>query len=249
MLRRAKELGNVSKAYRIVGYSRHQFYEIRRSFQLDGGDGLLDWLPGAKGPHPNRVPAQVEEVILAHTLEHPTHTRPSEVTDKLMLKGIQVSAAGWAGGLNPQRPPHAPPPAAAAGGDGPEAEDQADGRAARGAGAFRPQLPRAATSGSAPQANLWPSTPCRNGMSGGYRQVKCEERPPVLLGHPDEHRTRWLLLSPLKQCEPVRPSHAAGIGDADLPSRIVERQARRRTNPNKDVGVHGRHHEHLSEWS
>ena len=77
MLRRAQELGNVSKAYRTVGYSRHQFYEIRRSFQLDGGDGLLDRLPDAKEPHLNRVPAQIEEAILAHTLEHPTHTGPA----------------------------------------------------------------------------------------------------------------------------------------------------------------------------
>jgi len=53
----AQELGNVSKACRIVGYSRQQFYEIRRNFQLHGADRLLDRLPGAKGPHPNRVPA------------------------------------------------------------------------------------------------------------------------------------------------------------------------------------------------
>ena len=56
LLQLAQELGNVSKACRIVGYSRQQFYEIRRSFQLYGDDGLLDQLPGARGPHPNRVP-------------------------------------------------------------------------------------------------------------------------------------------------------------------------------------------------
>ncbi len=60
LLQLAQELGNVSKACRIVGYSRQQFYEIRRNFQLHGADGLLDQLPGAKGPHPNRVPAAVE---------------------------------------------------------------------------------------------------------------------------------------------------------------------------------------------
>ena len=71
LLQLAQELGNVSKAYRIVGYSRRQFYEIRRSFQLHDADGLLDRLPGAKGPHPNRVPAPVEEAIPAHALKHP----------------------------------------------------------------------------------------------------------------------------------------------------------------------------------
>ena len=55
LLQLAQELGNVSKACRIVGYSRQQFHEIRRTFQLHGADGLIDLLPGAKGPHPNRV--------------------------------------------------------------------------------------------------------------------------------------------------------------------------------------------------
>ena len=57
LLELAHELGNVSKACRIMGYSRQQFYEIRRNFQTYGADGLIDRLPGAKGPHPNRVSA------------------------------------------------------------------------------------------------------------------------------------------------------------------------------------------------
>ena len=96
LLQLAQELGNVSKACRIVGYSRQQFYEIRRSFQLHGADGLIDRLPGARGPHPNRVPAPVEEAILAHALEHPTHGA-QRVADELMLRGIQVSSGGVRG--------------------------------------------------------------------------------------------------------------------------------------------------------
>ena len=55
LLQLAQELGNVSKACKIVGYSRQQFYEIRRNFQLYGAEGLIDQLPGPKGPHPNRA--------------------------------------------------------------------------------------------------------------------------------------------------------------------------------------------------
>ena len=55
LLQLAQELGNVSKACKLVGYSRQQFYEIRRNFQLYGADGLIDQLPGAKTPHPNRA--------------------------------------------------------------------------------------------------------------------------------------------------------------------------------------------------
>lgn len=72
LLRPAQEFGNVSKACWAVGDSRQQSYEIRRSFQLHGADGLIDRLPGAKGPHSNRVPKPVDKAILAHALEHPT---------------------------------------------------------------------------------------------------------------------------------------------------------------------------------
>ena len=94
----AHELGNVSKASRIVGYSRQQFFEIRRSYQLHGAERTHNRLPGAKGPHPNRVPESVEKAILAHALEHPTR-RAQRVADELMLTGIPVSSGGVRGGM------------------------------------------------------------------------------------------------------------------------------------------------------
>ena len=96
MLQLAQELGNVSKACRIVGYSRQHFYEIRRNFQVHGAEGLLDRLPGAKGPHPNRVAPPIEKAILAHALKHPTHGA-QRVANELMLTGLQVSSGGVRG--------------------------------------------------------------------------------------------------------------------------------------------------------
>lgn len=96
LLQLAQELGNVSKACKIVGYSRQQFYEIRRNFQTYGAEGLLDRLPGPKGPHPNRVPQEIEEAILAHCLDHPTHGA-QRVADELLLQGVQVSSGGVRG--------------------------------------------------------------------------------------------------------------------------------------------------------
>ena len=96
LLQLAQELGNVSKACRIVGYSRQHFYEIRRNFQVHGAEGLLDRLPGAKGPHPNRVAPPIEKAILAHALKHPTHGA-QRVADELMLRGLQVSSGGVRG--------------------------------------------------------------------------------------------------------------------------------------------------------
>lgn len=96
MLELASELDNVSKACRIMGYSRQQFYEIRRNFQTYGAEGLIDRLPGARGPHPNRVSEEVEQAILQHALDHPGHGS-LRVSQELMLKGVQVSSGGVRG--------------------------------------------------------------------------------------------------------------------------------------------------------
>lgn len=96
LLELAGELSNVSKACKIMGYSRQQFYEIRRNFQTYGAEGLLDRLPGPKGPHPNRVPPEIEEAVLAHSLDHPCHG-PVRVSHELALRGITVSSGGVRG--------------------------------------------------------------------------------------------------------------------------------------------------------
>jgi transposase InsO family protein len=92
----ASELSNVSRACRIAGYSRQQFYEIRRNFQTYGAEGLLDRMPGARGPHPNRVPQEIETAILDHALDHPCHGA-TRVEQELRLRGLAVSSGGVRG--------------------------------------------------------------------------------------------------------------------------------------------------------
>ena len=92
----AKDLDNVSKACKLMGYSRQQFYEIRRNFQTYGAEGLIDRLPGARGPHPNRVSEEVEKAVLDHALDHPCHGA-LRVEQELRLKGIAVSSGGVRG--------------------------------------------------------------------------------------------------------------------------------------------------------
>jgi len=96
LLELAQELSNVSHACRLMGYSRQQFYEIRRNDQTYGAEGLIDKLPGARGPHPNRVEPAVETAILEHSLVYPTHG-PLRVAQELSLKGVQVSSGGVRG--------------------------------------------------------------------------------------------------------------------------------------------------------
>ena len=96
MLELAEELGNVSKACKIMGYSRQQFYEIRRNYQIYGSQGLVDRLPGTRTGHPNRVPEEIEVKILEYCLRHPTHGC-LKVSQQLALEGVQVSSGGVRG--------------------------------------------------------------------------------------------------------------------------------------------------------
>ena len=100
LLQLAQEMNNISKACRLMGYSRQQFYEIRRNYQTYGAEGLIDRLPGARGPHPNRVSPEVEQAILAHCLEYPTQGC-LRVAQELALQGVQVSSGGVRGVWEP----------------------------------------------------------------------------------------------------------------------------------------------------
>jgi len=79
-----------------MGYNRQHSYEIRRIFQLYGAKGLIDQLPEAKGPPPNRVDSEFEEAVLTYALKSPTH-RVQRTADELFLKGIRVSSGGVRG--------------------------------------------------------------------------------------------------------------------------------------------------------
>ena len=96
LLELAQELGNVSKACRVMGYSRQQFYEIRRNYQTFGAEGLLDRMAGPRNPHPNRVSAQIEAAVLDYALSHPTHGC-LRVAQELALRGTHVSSSGVRG--------------------------------------------------------------------------------------------------------------------------------------------------------
>ncbi len=92
----AQEMGNVSKACKMMGYSRQQFYEIRRNFQTFGAEGLVDRLAGAKSPHPNRLSPEIEEAVLKYSLEFPT-LGPVRAAQELQLRGITVGSGAVRG--------------------------------------------------------------------------------------------------------------------------------------------------------
>lgn len=93
LLELSEEMGNVSKACKLMGYFRQQFYEIRRNYQNYGAQGLLDKIPGAEAPHPNRVSEEVETDILEYSLKNPSHGCV-RVAQRLSLMNIQVHGGG-----------------------------------------------------------------------------------------------------------------------------------------------------------
>jgi transposase InsO family protein len=96
LLKLAEELGNVSKACKIMGYHRDSFYEIRRSFQKGGVAALVDEKRGPRAPHPNRVSPEIESRILHYALAKPTHGA-QRVANELRLEGLTVSSSGVRG--------------------------------------------------------------------------------------------------------------------------------------------------------
>jgi transposase InsO family protein len=96
LLKLAEELGNVSKACKIMGYHRDSFYEVRRAFQVGGVSALVEEKRGPRAPHPNRVSPEVETRILDYALAKATHGA-QRVANELRLQGVTVSASGVRG--------------------------------------------------------------------------------------------------------------------------------------------------------
>jgi hypothetical protein len=94
MLRLADELGNVSRACELAGYSRQQFYAIQRRFRSSGLEGLVNRRPGPR--HPKVVTSEVERAILDISLAHPERGAVALAQD-LGLRGIRLSAGGVRG--------------------------------------------------------------------------------------------------------------------------------------------------------
>jgi transposase InsO family protein len=92
LLNLATELGNVSKACRVMGLSRDTFYRYQHAKTEGGVQALLD--VSRRKPIPqNRVEPHIEETVLAYALEQPAHGQ-TRVSNELRRKGIFISASG-----------------------------------------------------------------------------------------------------------------------------------------------------------
>ncbi len=95
LLRLADELGNVSRACRILDFHRDTYYEVRRAFESGGVDALAARVR-APGGRKRRIAAELEARVLARAALQPLASAES-VARALTVEGATISASGVRG--------------------------------------------------------------------------------------------------------------------------------------------------------
>ena len=92
LLNLAQELGNISKACKVMGLSRDTFYRYQNAVQEGGVEALID--ANRRKPNlQNRVDQSTEDAVVAFALEQPALGQ-LRTSNELRKKGIFISASG-----------------------------------------------------------------------------------------------------------------------------------------------------------
>jgi len=92
LLNLAEELGNVSRACKVMGVSRDTFYRYQELVESGGIDALIS--KSRRTPNlKNRVDEATEQAVKAHAIEQPAHGQ-HRTSNELRKKGVFVSGSG-----------------------------------------------------------------------------------------------------------------------------------------------------------
>lgn len=95
LLRLAEELGNVSRACKVMGYSRDTFYRYKQAVDEGGVEALIE--KSRRKPNlRNRTAPEIEETIVALALDEPALGQV-RVANELRRRGLHISPAGVRG--------------------------------------------------------------------------------------------------------------------------------------------------------
>lgn len=92
LLELARQLGNVSQACKVMGYSRDTFYRFQHLYE-NGGEEALQELSRRKPIEKNRVPLHVEQAVIDLAIANPALGQ-KRVSQALQEQGILISSSG-----------------------------------------------------------------------------------------------------------------------------------------------------------
>ncbi len=95
LLQLGKQLGNVTQACRVMGYSRDSFYRFKELYDT-GGDLALAEITKRKPNLKNRIASNVEDAIVELALQFPAYGQV-RAANELAKRGMRLSPAGLRG--------------------------------------------------------------------------------------------------------------------------------------------------------